>query len=1068
MAARSFRRSRALSAGVVVTAGLVAPGTAGASPGTQSVAAPSSASATQTSSSSPAQPDAGPLIDVTWPKRGSFNPYGFVFVQGTVTSSFAVTQVTVNGTPVTLDSKGGFVDVVVLGPGLNVITVEATDTLGVVNKDTRAVLSGRFQPDGQAIQDGLSIRLNQGTLDAVARVLETKLSGQTIASAILARNPLASTSGFWGSSAVSCSSASLGNPTITFAPKAGVLQVHVQVPTVSIKLREVGSGIVPNLTGYATCDEAVVDASMAISVANGRVTTSIVNDSASLKNFSWGINGLPSFLTGLFTGAVQSAIQGEIDSLVKSVVPPEVEKAIAGATGQPITQQIQKNTATFTLAPSSVSIDSSGLSVTVDADCTLSRNPGYTPLAAPGSLLSGGSVAQNGGPGPDFFASINEDLLNRAGYAAWKSGVANLRIDGTPSSPFHMPSGYPLNMGLLETFLPELQGVGSPSDGLAIAVTPLLPPVFRAMPAPNVLEANLGELQLDFIDTVTNATVLTLAAHARVGASVTLGAQSTFEIHLSDRPEIEVSLVSSAAKTLNAIGIDNVGSLFLPTIVQMAGNQWSGFPLPLYPGLTPVQTSIYWDGPQETFVTCAGNFHPGASLPAGKPAPAPPTTASVSARAIATLVRGHTLGPKANRIAFAPRATASVPKLTLSSAGFGFSKTPLTGLGIWCGSSSSFPTQVTRGTGYVALVEDGLETAMTPLLKGYQSRGVNVALVPLSQVVAPGRDRAEQIRNWLVAHCHDGVKRHLLLVGGPNAIPFRTCTPAPKLSVVSDLYYGDLTGSWDSNGNGVYGEIADSPGFDADLYVGRLPFDDAASVATAVQAIEAARANKGPSSKRCLLVGATTLVPGDDAIAAQTVRSQSFDPDGWQTTTAYAPESWLKGDLVLGPDTIVNDLTSNPSALLMTFSHGSTTNLKSHPNSTTWNDVLTIPQLSQIPGTPPPVEIAVACDTADPTNGPCIGSISLQNGFAGWVGCTVVTDPLSGAGAWLLSTAQLGDEVADGKSLGQSIADMVRDFMATGLVGTQGDPAAQAVLYQQGMSWICYGDPGLCVGPKAP
>ena len=54
-----------------------------------------------------------------------------------------------------------------------------------------------------------------------------------------------------------------------------------------------------------------------------------------------------------------------------------------------------------------------------------------------------------------------------------------------------------------------------------------------------------------------------------------------------------------------------------------------------------------------------------------------------------------------------------------------------------------------------------------------------------------------------------------------------------------------------------------------------------------------------------------------------------------------------------------------------------------------------------------------------------------------------------------------------GKPLGLAIGDTMRDFMATGLVGTYGNPDATADLYQQAMSWICYGDPGLSIGPKA-
>jgi hypothetical protein len=1016
----------------------------------------------------------GPTIALTSPARGSFTTQGAALVAGTVQDATAISLLTINGNPTALGTGGSFSEAVGLTPGLNVIVVEATNAQGVANKVSLSVIYGQFQPDGQSIPNALAVRLNQGSFDAVSQVVASKLSGQMLTNALLARNPLAQWSGFIGSANVNCTSASFGNPTVALTPETGDIRVHVEIPSVSVGVQENGSGIIPSISGHAGCDRAVLDAQIAVSVANGQVTTSVVNDTINLENFNWGINGLPDFLTGLFTGAVRDAIQGEVSNMIKSTLPPEVNSMIAGATGKPITQQILGSTATFDLTPGSISIDANGLSATVNADCSLTPVAGYAPLPAPGSLVSGGAVPQNGGPGPDFFASANVDLLNRAGYAAWKSGVAQIRIDDSPGSAFHMPAGYPLDMGLLLTFLPELTGTGAASDPIAITVTPLLPPVFRALPAPDTLEAGLGELQMKFVDTVTNQTVLALAVHVRANATLTLNAQNTFDVQMTERPQVDVSLVSSAAANMNVIGIDNVMTLFLPTIIQIAGNQWSGFPLPTYPGLTPTGTSIYWDGANETFVTAAGNFHQGgAPLPVGKPAPAPILHVLST---VPTLM--HPLSSAILSQAVASSAVSGAAKTVV-----GTTKTPLAGgvtlapgllnpttVAVTQGSqaSATFPTQITAATGYVCLVEDGLQAAVAPLLQGYVNRGVPVAEVPLSQVVAPGRDRAEQIKNWLVANCNDGVKRYLLLVGGPTAIPFRTCQPSAAVTtVVSDLYYGDLKGNWDSNGNGVYGEITDQPLFDAQLYVGRIPYDDAASVTTAVNAIETNRNNRGAWSNRALLVGATTIVAGDDPIGADTAKALAFTPEGWDTTTAFAPESFIKGDMVLDPDTIVNQLNANPAGLVLTFSHGSTQGLMSHPTSTTWADVLTIPQLAQLPKSTPPVEIAIACNTADPSGGPCIGSEALENGLAGWVGCTVVTDPRSGAGGWLLATVQLSQEVAGGKPLGVALADTVRDFVATGLIGTFGNDDATADLYQQGMSWICYGDPGLSLGPNA-
>lgn len=1030
-------------------------------------------------------PASGPRIVVTSPARGTFTTQGATVVEGTVSDPSGIAVFTINGAPATVDPSGTFSVPLGLATGLNVIDVQATSGAHVTNKVSLSVLSGQFQPEGQAIGGGLVVRLNQGSLDAVSQVITSKLSGQMLVSAIMARSPLAHSSGWWGSSTLYCTAASFGDPVVSLHAEANALKVHVDVPGMRIDVHEVGSWNIPNVSGHVSCDHALLDADVSVAVQNGVVTTAVVNDSVSLQNFDWGINGLPGFLTGIFTGLVRGAVQDEVAKLVKSQVPPQVNKAIAGAEGTPLTQTILGSQATFNLAPSAISCDANGLTAVVDADCSLSPVAGYTPLPAPGSLVTGGAAPQNGGPGPDFFASVSEDLLNRAGYAVWKSGVARIRIDDSPSSPFHMPVGYPLDMGLLLTFLPELSGVAPSSDPLALTIEPLLPPVFKAAGAPDTLEADLGEIKLEFVDTVTNRSVIALALHVRAAATLTLNSQNTFDVHMSERPQIDASLVSAAAADINTIGIDNVCQLFAPTIVQVAGNQWSGFPLPSYPGLTPAATSIYQDGAQGTFVTAAANFSAnGAPLP--QPAPAAsgngatgagsrtstagPGVASAILAASGKANLAHGQGPAAPTSA---QLHAAVKAATTAALGSSRARPSGAVLAAVTGSTAGVAlpgSQITATTGYVALVEDGLEVAVAPLLADYQARGVEVALVPLSQVVAQGRDRAEEIRNWLVAHCNDGVKRWLLLVGGPTAIPFRTCRPNGSVTpVVTDLYYGNLTGAWDSNGNGVWGELDDQPGFEAQLYVGRLPFDDAVSVSTAVQATLAARnpANKGSWSNRCLLVGATTIVPGDDPIGADTAKALGFDPDGWTTTTAFAPESFLKGDLVLDENTIVTQEQQDPAALLLTFSHGSTQGLASHPNAKTWRDVLRIPQLDLLPKDRPPVEIAVACNTADPTNGPCIGSIALQKGLAAWVGCTVVTDPRSGGGGWLLATLQLAKEVSSGKSLGESVADSMRDFVAQGLCATVGNPDATADLEQQGMSWICYGDPGLAVGPKA-
>jgi len=105
----------------------------------------------------------------------------------------------------------------------------------------------------------------------------------------------------------------------------------------------------------------------------------------------------------------------------------------------------------------------------------------------------------------------------------------------------------------------------------------------------------------------------------------------------------------------------------------------------------------------------------------------------------------------------------------------------------------------------------------------------------------PGRDLAEQIRNFLRAYYLTWGVEHLLIVGDYETIPMRYCFPDPddhnfNISdpysyvgeVPTDYYYADLSlpdeESWDSDGDGFYGEYGqDTPDFLADIYVGRIP-----------------------------------------------------------------------------------------------------------------------------------------------------------------------------------------------------------------------------------------------------
>ncbi len=95
-----------------------------------------------------------------------------------------------------------------------------------------------------------------------------------------------------------------------------------------------------------------------------------------------------------------------------------------------------------------------------------------------------------------------------------------------------------------------------------------------------------------------------------------------------------------------------------------------------------------------------------------------------------------------------------------------------------------------------------------------------------------GSDLAEKIRLFLRdAYLHWGLQA-ALLGGDTELVPTRTVGTSPY-GVASDYYYACLDGTWDENGNGIFGERpADGPDLVPEIQVGRVSARDADQVGT--------------------------------------------------------------------------------------------------------------------------------------------------------------------------------------------------------------------------------------------
>jgi hypothetical protein len=134
---------------------------------------------------------------------------------------------------------------------------------------------------------------------------------------------------------------------------------------------------------------------------------------------------------------------------------------------------------------------------------------------------------------------------------------------------------------------------------------------------------------------------------------------------------------------------------------------------------------------------------------------------------------------------------------------------------------------------YVVITNPQLADAFLALARYKNETGYHAQVKLIDEVTATyaGVDNAEKLRNYLKEFYAAGGK-YVLLGGDETVLPIRyayhlTADTIPALAdlQICDLYFADLTGDWDHDHDGNYGErYDDSPDLTPELMVGRLPF----------------------------------------------------------------------------------------------------------------------------------------------------------------------------------------------------------------------------------------------------
>ena len=91
-----------------------------------------------------------------------------------------------------------------------------------------------------------------------------------------------------------------------------------------------------------------------------------------------------------------------------------------------------------------------------------------------------------------------------------------------------------------------------------------------------------------------------------------------------------------------------------------------------------------------------------------------------------------------------------------------------------------------------------------------------------------GYDVQERIRNYIIQRYQSSGLQYVVLCGDVGASTrftslLQATYPYEPLNSVVDMYFSDLDGDWDGDGDHLYGECSDSIDYYSDVYVGRYP-----------------------------------------------------------------------------------------------------------------------------------------------------------------------------------------------------------------------------------------------------
>ncbi len=231
--------------------------------------------------------------------------------------------------------------------------------------------------------------------------------------------------------------------------------------------------------------------------------------------------------------------------------------------------------------------------------------------------------------------------------------------------------------------------------------------------------------------------------------------------------------------------------------------------------------------------------------------------------------------------------------------------------------------------------------SLTSFIASKEAKGFSVSVVTETEWALSAADRSDALRNWLRANYEEQQISYTLLIGDPTPtvgdVPMKmTLAMATPIGsdCPTDYYFAELTGDWDLNKNGWFGEGKLDLGVGgcdkyAEVAVGRIPvYNGEYAILDAILdktiAYENATAEEVQKRKSVLLIAEPSDPYTPSFEFAELIKKEYTEPNGWGSFRIYE-DSY--GDVVpdLSPtsiDNVTNTWNANSFGLCTWQTHG--------------------------------------------------------------------------------------------------------------------------------------------------